>query len=333
MLPYTDPERHYSLEYPASWLPLTGEGTPHISFASLTTGGCLRMEAYRFEQPADTVLPAAAAIRALLASDRRHWPALGTPAVHTVIRGSLRSARTTYTRPETRSTDEPDWGLTRAWVFNRGHIQVRGVYRCRQVDAGVDDDELETMMDSLTVHGAPQLDAGSFGHYYHCLLKRHRPQLAVQPLIGLTLSLPDGQTILLEHLYHQYLQQPDQLDGLIEKHMDLLDYCGDDVPDLGSYQHVRALLFPKLARFTGRLPLHRLPLWPGLAVSAVVQGAVFHYGVNTERLHSWGLHSLSDLRDDLLANLHRLPLVRPRGLLNERGELRAVTYAEHPFSA
>lgn len=330
---YTDPERHYSMEYPSRWLPLTGEGTPHVSFASLTTGGCLRIEAYRFEQPAETVLPALSAVQKLIESDRHRWAAIGTPRATTASRRGLRMATTTYTRPETPGRDEPDLGLTRIWILNQSHVQVRCVYRCRRVDATVDDGDLEAMMDSLALHPAAQLDAGNFGQYYHCVLKRHRPQLAVPPLVGLTLVLPDGQTILLESLYRQYQQQPDRLDELIEKHIDLLDYCGDDVPDLGSYQHVRPLLFPKLARVTGLLPSHRLPLWPGLAVTAVVQGTVFHYGVNSERLRLWGVATLGDLWGDLLANLQRLPPAHPRGQRNELGQLRAVTYVDHPFSA
>jgi hypothetical protein len=331
---YTDPERHYSVEYPTRWLPLTDEGSPQISLASLTTGGYLRLESFQFEQLAHTVMTAEATLQALLESDKRHGPPLAAPAIVTNVRNGRWTAYVAYRRAETtQGATQADYGYTRAWVMNQGRVQVRCVYRCRRNDAGVDDDDLDAILDSLTIHQSPHLDAGRFCQYYFGLLKHRRPQLAVPPPAGLTLTLPDGQTILLEHLYNQYRQQPHQLDELIEGHINLLDYCGDDVPDLNALNRIRPLLFPKLYRATTPLPLHRLPLWPGLVIGAVVQGSVFHYGVNTERLRVWGLRSLQDLAPDLLANLGKVPSPTPRGLRDEHGRLQAVSYAGHPFSA
>lgn len=331
---YTDPERHYSVEYPTQWLPLTDAGSPQISLASLTTGGYLRLESFQFEQLAHTVMTAEATLQALIESDKRHWPQLVAPAILNHVHNGRWTAYAAYSRAETtQHSQRADYGHTRAWVMNQGHVQVRCVYRCRRSDAGVDDDDLDAILESLAIHQAPYLDAGRFCQYYYSLLKRRRPQLAVQPPAGLTLTLPDGQTILLEHLFNQYRQQSHQLDELVEAHISLLDYCGDDVPDLSSLARVRSLLFPKLYRATVPLPLHRLPLWPGLVIGAVIQGSVFHYGVNTERLRAWGARSLQDLAADLLANLGRVPAPTPRGLRDEHGRLQAVSYAGHPFSA
>ena len=54
----------------------------------------------------------------------------------------------TYTRTEPTGEDHlADFGHTRAWIFSRGRVQVRCLYRCRSNDAGVDDDELDEIID------------------------------------------------------------------------------------------------------------------------------------------------------------------------------------------
>ena len=47
---YSDPDKSYTISYPDGWLPLTHEGSPHVSLASLTTGGYLKVEACQFEK-------------------------------------------------------------------------------------------------------------------------------------------------------------------------------------------------------------------------------------------------------------------------------------------
>ena len=47
MAEYSDAENNYTIVYPDGWLPLTHEGSPHVSLASLTTGGYLKVEADR----------------------------------------------------------------------------------------------------------------------------------------------------------------------------------------------------------------------------------------------------------------------------------------------
>jgi len=327
---YTDADHNYTIEYPSMWVALTDEGSPHISLASLVTGGSLRIEAYRSSSPAGNLRPEAT-LRALVEADCQRRPPGLQPAILPSQLGGLHSATTCYDLPETRGSA---CGHARSWVFNCGHAQVRCCYRCRQSDAGLDDEDLDEMLATLTIHDSARLDAGSFGRYYFSLLRRHRSQIAGQPPDGLTLTLRDGQHVLLEQLYNHYLQQPDRLDALIESHLDLLDFCGDDVPDLANYQAVRSLVFPKLCRATsGVLPAHRLRFWPGLAIGAVVRGTVFHYGVNTERLHQWGFAALTDIWKDLTASLYRLPAVRPRGQCDGRGQVQAIRYADHPFSA
>ena len=53
---YSDPEKNYTAIYPDGWLPLTHEGSPHVSLASLTTGGYLKVEACQFEKQAPEAL-------------------------------------------------------------------------------------------------------------------------------------------------------------------------------------------------------------------------------------------------------------------------------------
>ena len=227
-----------------------------------------------------------------------------------------------------------DFGHTRAWVFTRSDVQVRCLYRCRSTDAGEDDDHLDQIVNTLTLMDAHHLDAASFTSYYFSLLKRRRPQMAIKPPEGLALTLSDGQTILLEHLFNHYLQEPEHMDDLIESHIGLLDFCGDDVPDLTNFKQIKPLLFPKLFRATSSgLPPHRVKVWPGLALGAVVQGTVFNYGVNNERLKNWGFSSLREIKDDLIENLYQIPPVAPRGLRNEDEQTLAISYVDHPFSA
>lgn len=332
---YSDPEGLYTLDYPDGWLPLTHEGSPHVSLASLTTGGYLKIEAYEFEQPNPAEMLPDKTLRTLTECERRHWPQIGEPLIQRRTRDGMTFAYTTYTRIEPKDdAHATDFGHTRAWVFTRGNTQVRCLYRCRSNDAATDDDELDGIIHSLLLTNVHHLDANSFTHYYYSLLKRHRPQLAAQPPEGLSLTLADGQTVLLEHLFNHYLQEPEHMDDLIESHMELLDFCGDDVPDLTNFKQIKPLLFPKLFRATnGQLPAHRAKLWPGLALGAVIQGTVFNYGVNLERLKTWGVPSLNDLRDQLLENLYAIPPVAPRGLRDEDGTTRAISYVDHPFAA
>ncbi|MEI6082794.1 MAG: hypothetical protein WCS70_00680 [Verrucomicrobiota bacterium] len=332
---YSDPESLYTLDYPEGWLPLTHEGSQHVSLASLTTGGYLKIEAYEFDQPNVDELRPEKTLRTLTEAERRTWAQIGEPHIQRRSRDYMNFAYTTYTRIEPKDeAHATDFGHTRAWVFTRGDTQVRGLYRCRSTDAGVDDEDLDGIINSLLLTNIHHLDANSFTNYYYCLLKRHRPQLVNQPPTGLSLTLADGQTILLEHLFNHYLQEPERMDELIESHMGLLDYCGDDVPDLTCLKSVKPLLFPKLFRTgSGALPAHRLKLWPGLALGAVIQGTVFNYGVNGERLKSWGIDSLAAIRNDLLENLYAIPPTAPRGLRDDEGETRAISYVDHPFAA
>jgi hypothetical protein len=332
---YSDPERLYTLDYPEGWLPLTHEGSAHVSLASLTTGGYLKIEAYQFEQPkADEIRPEQT-LRALLECERRTWPQIGQPMIRCRTRDGMVVANAGFTRIEPGGDEHAsDFGHTRAWVFTRDDVQVRCLYRCRSSDAGVDDDELEQIVNSLMLTNLHHLDPASFTNYYFSLLKRQRPQLAVKPPDGLALTLSDGQTILLEHLFNHYLQEPEQMDELIESHIGLLDFCGDDVPDLTNFKQVKPLLFPKLFRSTSSaLPPHRAKLWPGLSLGAVIQGTVFNYGVNNERLKAWGYSCLNEIKDHLVENLYGIPPVAPRGLRDDEGETQAISYVDHPFSA
>jgi hypothetical protein len=332
---YSDPGKLYTLEYVEGWLPLTHEGSPHVSFASLTTGGYLKIEAYQFEQPTEEQMRAERTLRALLQCERQTWPTIGVPTVTSFTRNGVALAYTSYTRVELAGDEHAaDFGHTRVWIFSRGAVQVRCLYRCRSSDAGIDDDELDTIVNSMTVHDTPRLDASSFTNYYFSLLKRMRPKLAANPPHGLALTLGDGQTILLEQLFQHYLHEPQRMDELIETHIHLLDYCGDDVPDLSNYKLIKPLLFPKLCRSgsSGSLP-HRIRFWPGLSIGAVIQGTVFNYGVNVERLKSWGFDSLGKVRQDLIDNLYNISPVAPRGLCGSSGNTDAISYVDHPFSA
>jgi hypothetical protein len=198
----------------------------------------------------------------------------------------------------------------------------------------VDDDDLSGIVGSMLLTETHHIDVASFSQYYFSRLKRQRPQLAQQPPDGLALTLADGQTVLLEHLFNHYLQEPEHMDDLIESHIGLLDFCGDDVPDLSNYKMIRGALFPKLFRAgSGPLPAHRMKLWPGLALGAVVQGTVFNYGVNSERLKTWGFNSLADIRNELVENLYKVPPVAPRGLRDDDSGTLAISYVDHPFAA
>jgi hypothetical protein len=332
---YSDPEKSYTIRYPDGWLPLTHEGSPHVSLASLTTGGYLKVESCQFDKPAPDAMRPDRALEALVECERRSWPQLDDPSIQRGSRGGSALAYMTYTRIEPPGEEHvADFGHMRAWVFSRGGVQVRCLYRCRSNDAGVDDEELDEIINSLELYDEPHLDTACFTNYYFSLLKRRRPQLGIRPPEGLALTLADGQTVLLEHLYHHYLLEPHRMDELIESHIGLLDYCGDDVPDLTNYKLIKPLLFPKVFRAASRnLPPHRQPLWPGLAIGAVIQGSVFTYGVNSERLKNWSCESLADIQDDLLDNLYSISPVAPRGLRTEDGVTQAISYVDHPFSA
>lgn len=335
MTEYDDPGRHYKLEYPDGWLPLTQEGTPHISFASLVTGGCLRIDAYECEPVPGELVPPEATLRSFLAYEERSRPILDISAVNTLHRTGTASAYVTFTRSEPAGPKQiTDFGHTRAWAFARENVRVRCVYRCRVTDAGVDDADLDVILGSLVIHDTASLDMNKFARYYYTVLKRSRPNMVNEPPRGPILTLSDGQTILLEHLYNHYLQDPEKIDELIDAHLRLLDFCGDDVPNLGNFRLIKPLLFPKLFRSTSdSLPPHRLPLWPGLALGAVVQGRVFNYGVNTDRLRTWSVSSLADIHEHLIDNLYAIAPARPRGLRNESNETCAISYVDHPFSA
>ncbi len=335
MSEYSDPERLYTLDYPDGWLPLTHEGSPHVTLASLTTGGYLKIEAYQFEQPKTDEMRPEKTLRALLDCERRTWPQVGEPLIRCRTREGMAIAMATYTRIEMEGDDHAaDFGHTQAWIFSRGDVQVRCLFRCRSTDAGEDDDELEQIINTLCLTNTRHLDAASFTSYYYSLLKRHRPQLAVKRPNGLAITMSDGQIILLEHLFNHYLQEPDHMDELIESHIGLLDFCGDDVPDLTNFKLIKPLLFPKLFRAASSgQPPHRAKLWPGLAIGAVIQGTVFNYGVNNERLKSWSVSSLSDIKEHLIENLYNISPVAPRGLRDEDGTTQAISYVDHPFSA
>jgi hypothetical protein len=335
MTAYTDSSKIYSLEYPEGWLPLTQEGSPHVSFASLTTGGYLKIEAFQIEHSAVAEMRPERLLQALLACERRVHPEIGEPRIAVSIRNGAACAYVTYTRQEAASgKNTHDFGHVRAWAFTRDQMQVRCLYRCRNHDAGTDDDELNAIINTLVIETAQPLGADKFAAYYYNVLKRHRPGMITEPPRNLTLTLNDGQTVLLEHLFNHYRQEPDKIDELIDSHINLLDFCGDDVPDLSNFEAVKPLLFPKLFRAaSSQLPAHRSKLWPGLLLGAVVQGSVFHYGVNAERLRSWGFSTLADLDDVLMNNLYALPPVTPRGLKNDDGDTLAISYVDHPFCA
>lgn len=335
MCEYRDPENNFSLDYPEGWLPLTHEGSPHVSLASLTTGGYLKVECYEFDHPQPDTLRPDRTMRALLDNERRCWPEIGEPEIEIGHSNGSAMAYTAYTRREAVGDDNSDFGHSRAWVFARGNVQVRCLYRCRTADEGVDDEELDSIINSLEISDCAHISPSDFTSYYHSLLKLKRPTTPIAAPQGLTLTLSDGQTISLEHLYHHYLLEPARLDELIESHIQRLDYCGDDVPDLKNYRAIKKLLFPKLfrANTTRGLPAHRVEFWPGLAIGAVVQGRVFTYGVNTERLKNWGKKNLHDIMDDLMDNLYGIPPITPRGLRNDQNEHLAISYVDHPFSA
>ena len=332
---YADPNRNYSLTYPDGWLPLTHEGSPHVSLASLTTGGYFNIEACQYNQPGADLMRPEKTLSSLIECENRHGRSMSDLSIHRASRHGASLAYLTHTRVERQSDeDSADFGHTRAWVFSRGHVQVRCVYRCRSEDAGIDDSDLDEIIDTLVIHDDPHLDAHSFTSYYYSVLKRRRPTLVVRPPEGLALTLQDGQTILLEHLFNHYLQQPERMDELIDTHIRLLDFCGDDVPDLTNYKAVKKLLFPKVCAANSRgLPPHRARIWPGLAIGAIVQGTVFTYGVNTERLKNWGVKSLNDVMDDLMDNLYSIQPVAPRGLRDKEGNTQAISYVDHPFAA
>jgi hypothetical protein len=332
---YSDPEKLYTIDYPEGWLPLTHEGSPHVSLASLTTGGYLKIEAYQFEQPSPDDMRPERTLHALVDCEKRMWPQIDDPSISSRTRDGIAVASTSFTRTEPAGDEHAaDFGHTRAWVFTRGNVQVRCLYRCRSTDAGIDDDDLNAMLNSMILRSEPHLAAASFIHYYYSLLKRQRPQLAVKPPDGLALTLADGQTILLEHLFNHYLREPEHMDELIESHISLLDFCGDDVPDLTNYKLIKSLLFPKICRASSSsLPAHRLKLWPGIAIGAVIQGTVFNYGVNSERLKNWGFSSLNEIKENLIDNLYNIPPVAPRGLRDDDGQTQAISYVDHPFSA
>jgi hypothetical protein len=70
-----------------------------------------------------------------------------------------------------------------------------------------------------------------------------------------------------------------------------------------------------------------------LAIGVIVQGSVFTYGVGRERLHAWGYSTLEAVIGDALENLYHLPAVPPRGLRDNAGRTRAISYVDHPLSA
>src|SRR6185436_17590819 len=98
MTEYSDPEKNYSLEYPEGWLPLTHEGSPHVSLASLTTGGYLKIEAYHFDQPKPDDLRPEKTLRAMLDCELRSHPQLDTPLVRTKQHAGMALAYATFTR-------------------------------------------------------------------------------------------------------------------------------------------------------------------------------------------------------------------------------------------
>ncbi|MGO9609244.1 MAG: hypothetical protein ACLPT4_06370, partial [Verrucomicrobiia bacterium] len=78
---YSDPEKSYTISYPEGWLPLTHEGSPHVSLASLTTGGYLKVEACQFEKPAPESMQPERALQSLIECEKRTWPNIDFPLI------------------------------------------------------------------------------------------------------------------------------------------------------------------------------------------------------------------------------------------------------------
>src|SRR6266404_5026010 len=118
---YSDPEKSYTISYPDGWLPLTHEGSPHVSLASLTTGGYLKMEACQFEKQAPESLRPDRALQSLIECEKRSWPQIEDPVIQRGSRSGASLAYMTFTRTEPQGEDHlADFGHTRAWIFSRG---------------------------------------------------------------------------------------------------------------------------------------------------------------------------------------------------------------------
>ena len=97
---YSDPEKSYTISYPEGWLPLTHEGSPHVSLASLTTGGYLKVEACQFEKPAPESMQPERALQSLIECEKRTWPDIDYPLIQRGSRNGSALAYMTFTRVE-----------------------------------------------------------------------------------------------------------------------------------------------------------------------------------------------------------------------------------------
>src|ERR1019366_8415806 len=115
---YSDPEKSYTISYPDGWLPLTHEGSPHVSLASLTTGGYLKVEACQFEKAVPEAMRPDRALQSLVDCEKRSWPQIEEPVIQRGSRNGSALAYMTYTRTEPQDDDHlADFGPTRAWIF------------------------------------------------------------------------------------------------------------------------------------------------------------------------------------------------------------------------
>jgi len=160
------------------------------------------------------------------------------------------------------------------------------------------------------------------------------PATGVRPPEGLALTLADGQTVLLEHLYHHYLLEPRRMDDLIESHINLLDYCGDDVPDLKNYKQIKPLLFRRFFATASR----NLPAAPRALVARPCHrrghpGLGLHLRVNSERLKDWSRDSskTSWKAYSTISTASR-PSRRAACAMRKARRRRSV-YVDHAFSA
>src|SRR5271169_1469745 len=110
---YSDPEKSYTISYPDGWLPLTHEGSPHVSLASLTTGGYLKVEACQFEKAVPDTMRPDRALQSLIECEKRTWPSIDDPLIQRGSRNSSAQAYMTYTRVEPTGEDHlADFGHT-----------------------------------------------------------------------------------------------------------------------------------------------------------------------------------------------------------------------------
>jgi hypothetical protein len=331
MARYTDPQQHFSVFYPDDWLPLTRENSPHVDFVSAATGGFLRVESRQFLHNVPAEQRPERFLETLIARENGGKNSFSVPPIEHFHRHGAEGVHVSYTLPRDFCTSDAEiLRHVRVWVFTRGPIQVRCLYRCRAQQAGEDDAELESIVRSLEISAEPLLDFAAFARYYLTRLQRMGPRFANATLNGAVLRLPDGQLVSLDEVYDEFAQNPQNLDALIENHIEKLDFCGDDVPDLRDFHAVKSLLLPKLFRAAREPQPHRIPFWSGLEVGAIVCGNVFQYPVTGELLRAWNFESLVELHDLLVDNLYNLGPLHPHVLGNEdSGAALALVFDEH----